>query len=181
MKANRMWLFSDVIEKNKRVFKIPVYQRNYDWTNIQCEKLYQDIMIASKRDCQHFMGTVVYIDDINGGSGLTEVLIIDGQQRITTIYILLKALYDAAKGVSIRIESEIEDVMFNRNCDEKYKVKLKPVKTDNEQLILLIRDKIDNMDRNSNVYKNYIVRFRQIELGESYENDVLYHSVKVWK
>ena len=43
MKANRMWLFSDVLEKNKRVFKVPVYQRNYDWTNIQCEKLFQDI------------------------------------------------------------------------------------------------------------------------------------------
>lgn len=156
MKANKMWLFSDLIEKNKRVFKVPVYQRNYDWNNIQCEKLFQDIMLASQKDCQHFMGTVVYIDDVSGGSGLTEVLIIDGQQRITTMYILLKALYDAAKGLSVRIEGEIEDVMFNRNCDEKYKVKLKPVKTDNEQLTLLVKDKIDQMDRNSNVYKNYV-------------------------
>ena len=48
MKANRMWLFSDVLEKNKRVFKVPVYQRNYDWTNIQCEKLFQDIMKPEK-------------------------------------------------------------------------------------------------------------------------------------
>lgn len=157
MKANRMWLFSDVLEKNKRVFKVPVYQRNYDWTNIQCAKLYQDIMRASQKNCQHFIGTVVYIDDINGGSGLNEVLIIDGQQRITTMYILLKALYDASKDVSVRIESEIEEVMFNRHCEEKYKVKLKPVKTDNEQLILLIKDKIDKMDRNSNVYKNYVI------------------------
>lgn len=156
MKANRMWLFSDVLEKNKRVFKVPVYQRNYDWSNIQCEKLFQDIMKANERNCQHFTGTVVYIDDINGGSGLNEVLIIDGQQRITTMYILLKALYDASKGVSARIESEIEEVMFNRHCDEKYKVKLKPVKSDNAQLMLLIKDKIDKMDRNSNVYKNYI-------------------------
>lgn len=46
--------------------------------------------------------------------------------------------------------------MFNRNCEEKYKSKLKPVKTDNEQLLLLIKDKIDDMDRNSNIYKNYI-------------------------
>ena len=46
--------------------------------------------------------------------------------------------------------------MFNRNCDEKYKLKLKPVKSDNEQLVLLIKDKIDDMDRNSNIYKNYI-------------------------
>ena len=113
-------------------------------------------MKANERNCQHFIGTIVYIDDVNGGSGLNEVLIIDGQQRITTMYILLKALYDASQGVSVRIESEIEEVMFNRHCDEVYKVKLKPVKSDNEQLMLLIKDKVDKMDRNSNVYKNYI-------------------------
>ncbi len=93
---------------------MPVYQRNYDWTNNQCEKLYKDIMKASQRNCQHFTGTIVYIDDINGGSGLNEVLIIDGQQRITTMYILLKALYDASKEVSSNIKSQIEEVMFNK-------------------------------------------------------------------
>lgn len=155
MQPYKVWLFSDLIEKNKRVFKVPVYQRNYDWSNIQCEKLYQDILIANERDHKHFTGTIVYIVGLNA-STLNEVLIIDGQQRLTTMYILLKALYDAAKGVSVRIESEIEEVMFNRNCEEKYKLKLKPVKTDNEQLFLLIKDKIDDMDRNSNIYKNYV-------------------------
>ena len=155
MQPYKAWLFSDIIEKNKRVFKVPVYQRNYDWNNIQCEKLYQDIMNANKRDHKHFTGTIVYIVGLDG-STLNEVLIIDGQQRLTTMYILLKALYDAAKGVSVRIEAEIEEVMFNRNCDEKYKLKLKPVKSDNEQLLLLIKDKTDEMDRNSNIYKKYI-------------------------
>lgn len=155
MQPYKVWLFSDLIEKNKRVFKVPVYQRNYDWTNIQCEKLYQDIMLANERDHKHFTGTIVYIVGLDG-SKLDEVLIIDGQQRLTTTYILLKALYDTAKGISVRIESEIEEVMFNRRCDEKYKLKLKPIKSDNEQLVLLIKDKIDDMDRNSNIYKNYI-------------------------
>lgn len=162
MQPYKAWLFSDIIEKNKRVFKVPVYQRNYDWNNIQCEKLYQDIMNANKRDHKHFTGTIVYIVGLDG-STLNEVLIIDGQQRLTTMYILLKALYDAAKGVSVRIEAEIEEVMFNRNCDEKYKLKLKPVKSDNEQLLLLIKDKTDEMDRNSNIYKNYITFKNLIE------------------
>ncbi len=162
MQPYKVWLFSDLIEKNKRVFKVPVYQRNYDWTNIQCEKLYQDIMEAGRRDHKHFTGTIVYIVGLSG-STLNEALIIDGQQRLTTMYLLLKALYDAAKGVSVRIEAEIEEVMFNRNCDERYKLKLKPVKTDNEQLLLLIRDKIDEMDRNSNIYKNYITFKNLIE------------------
>lgn len=180
MKANRMWLFSDVLEKNKRVFKVPVYQRNYDWSNIECEKLYQDIMNAFDKDCQHFTGTVVYIDDVNGGSGLNEVLIIDGQQRITTIYILLKALYDASKGVLVSVESEIADVIFNRHCDEKYKVKLKPVKTDNKQLTLLVKDKIDDMDRNSNVYKNYIIFKNLIEksLADGYDLADILNGIK---
>lgn len=156
MQPYRVWLFSDLMEKNKRVFKVPVYQRNYDWTNVQCEKLYQDIMLAHKRDRKHFTGTIVYIVGLNG-SNLNEVLIIDGQQRMTTVYILLKALYDASLGVSTRIEEEIKEVMFNRNCDEKYKVKLKPIKSDNEQLLLLIKNKIDDMDRNSNIYKNYVL------------------------
>lgn len=162
MQPYKAWLFSDIIEKNKRVFKVPVYQRNYDWNNIQCEKLYQDIMNANKRDHKHFTGTIVYIVGLDG-STLNEVLIIDGQQRLTTMYILLKALYDAAKGVSVRIEAEIEEVMFNRNCDGKYKLKLKPVKSDNEQLLLLIKDKTDEMDRNSNIYKNYITFKNLIE------------------
>ena len=180
MKANRMWLFSDVLEKNKRVFKVPVYQRNYDWSNIECEKLYQDIMNAFDKDCQHFTGTVVYIDDVNGGSGLNEVLIIDGQQRITTIYILLKALYDASKGVLVSVESEIADVIFNRHCDEKYKVKLKPVKTDNEQLTLLVKDKVDDMDRNSNVYKNYVIFKKLIEksLADGYDLSDILNGIK---
>lgn len=175
MQPYRVWLFSDLIEKNKRVFKVPVYQRNYDWSNVQCEKLYQDIMLAHERDHKHFTGTIVYIVGLNG-SNLSEVLIIDGQQRMTTVYILLKALYDAAKGVSTRIEEEIQEVMFNRNCEEKYKVKLKPIKSDNEQLLLLIKDKIDDMDRNSNIYKNYIFFKTMIEetLNNGYElGDIL--------
>ncbi len=175
MQPFRVWLFSDLIEKNKRVFKVPVYQRNYDWSSIQCEKLYQDIMLAHRRDHKHFTGTIVYIIGLNS-SNLNEVLIIDGQQRLTTVYILLKALYDAAKGVSTRIEEEIKEVMFNRNCDEKYKVKLKPIKSDNEQLLLLIKDKVDDMDRNSNIYKNYILFKNMIKdtLSEGFElGDIL--------
>lgn len=177
MKANKVWLFSDLIEKNKRVFKVPVYQRNYDWTNVQCEKLYSDIIKAWTDDVHHFTGTIVYVEDVNGGSGLNEVLIIDGQQRITTIYILLKALLDLSKGNSDRVESEVTDVMFNRNCDEEYKVKLKPVQTDNNQLMYLIQDKVEKMDRTTNVYKSYITfkKLIQNSLEDGFElKDILF-------
>ncbi len=54
MQPYKVWLFSDLLEKNKRVLKVPVYQRNYDWSNIHCEKLYHDIMVANERDHKHF-------------------------------------------------------------------------------------------------------------------------------
>ena len=109
MRPDKVWLFGDLLEKNKRVFKVPVYQRNYDWSNIQCEKLYQDIMIASERDHKHFMGTLVYIIGIDG-SNLSEVLIIDGQQRLTTMYILLKALYTTQ--IHILVSFKIKPIIF---------------------------------------------------------------------
>ena len=119
MQPYRVWLFSDLLEKNKRVFKVPVYQRNYDWTNIQCEKLFQDIMSAHNMDRKHFTETIVYIVGLNA-SNLNEVIIIDGQQRLTTVYILLKALYDASKGISMRIEEEIkEEVQETEEAEEK--------------------------------------------------------------
>lgn len=73
--------------------------------------------------------------------------------------------------------------MFNRNCGEKYKLKLKPIKTDNEQLRLLIQNKIDEMDRNSNIYKNYICFKNLIDktLKSGLEvNDIL-NGIKNWK
>lgn len=155
MEAERVWLFSELIEKDKRIFKIPVYQRNYDWSSIECEQLYSDIIEAYNNNHKHFMGTVVYIIS-RDNSILSEALIIDGQQRITTVYILLKAIYDKAKNISEKIKADIEKVMYNRNCSEEYKVKLKPVKTDNEQLLLLLNDQIEDMDKKSNVYKNYM-------------------------
>ena len=96
MEAERVWLFSELIEKDKRIFKIPVYQRNYDWSSIECEQLYSDIIEAYNNNHKHFMGTVVYIIS-RDNSILSEALIIDGQQRITTVYILLKAIYDKAR------------------------------------------------------------------------------------
>lgn len=167
MNPNKVWVFSDLLEKNKRVFKVPVYQRNYDWSNIECGKLYDDIIVAHQRDHKHFAGTIVYIVD-RTNSSLDEALIIDGQQRLTTMYIFLKAIYDLSIGKSPRIESEIQEVMFNRNCDETNKIKLKPIKSDNTQLLLLIQNKTDDMDRNSNIYKNYI--FFKNRINDSIEN-----------
>lgn len=157
MQPSKAWIISDTIEKNKRIFKIPVYQRNYDWNNIQCEKLYSDILDAFHTQRKHFTGTIVYIIGERNSSSLTEDLIIDGQQRITTILLLLKALLDFAIQRNDSIKSELSDLLFNRHCAEEYKLKLKPIKADDHQFQSLMRNDEESYDNNSHIIRNYIL------------------------
>ena len=77
-------------------FVIPVFQRDYSWTEAECEQLWWDILqIASDpTDRGHFLGSVVYISTRGIGAAFARWLLIDGQQRITTLTLLLAALRD---------------------------------------------------------------------------------------
>src|SRR5205807_7328492 len=77
-------------------FVIPVFQRDYRWTETQCDQLWQDILkIARDGSIKgHFLGSVVYLSTGDSSAGFTRWLLIDGQQRITTLTLLLTALRD---------------------------------------------------------------------------------------
>lgn len=77
--------------KNAEKLIIPVYQRNYDWREEHCKKLYQDLVrtIQNKKRW-HFFGGIVSVSDPMGSS--SDYLVIDGQQRITTVSLLLLAM-----------------------------------------------------------------------------------------
>lgn len=148
----------DLMFDSKRQYLIPVYQRNYDWKKDNCIELFNDIVRAYDNQKTHFLGTIVQVnqDDENG---IKQYLIIDGQQRLTTIYLLLKALYDLAE--NSRDKEELEEYLFNSSKSKEYsmseqnKLKLKPIKSDNEQFMYLMSNKIDKMDKTSNIYINY--------------------------
>ena len=83
----------------KKQFIIPIYQRTYSWTREQCEQLWNDIVrvATSKGSAKHFVGSVVYIQqDMIIAGGIMPLLVIDGQQRLTTLSLLLIALAKAA-------------------------------------------------------------------------------------
>lgn len=77
-------------------FVIPVFQRDYSWTEAECEQLWQDILqIADDPTARgHFIGSVVYISTGDTSAAFTRWLLIDGQQRVTTLTLLLAALRD---------------------------------------------------------------------------------------
>lgn len=77
-------------------FVIPVFQRDYSWTEAHCEQLWKDVLQVDGQpsDRKHFLGSVVYVSTGDSSAGFTRWLLIDGQQRVTTITLLLTALRD---------------------------------------------------------------------------------------
>ena len=153
-------IINDFIEPNKRQYVIPVYQRNYEWPREQCEKLFDDIVQAYKRDKAHFCGSIIY-SQIKDERGIIYYVIVDGQQRLTTIYLLLKALIDSS--VHDSDKELITEALFNIDKYDEYKIeeasklKLKPIKSDNNQLLLLMENKYEKMDKSCGIWENYNV------------------------
>jgi uncharacterized protein with ParB-like and HNH nuclease domain len=161
-------------------FIIPVYQRNYDWKKENCQQLFDDIKTIgqSSHHNNHFMGAIVYVasdDTILIDS--REYVIIDGQQRITTATLFLKALHDVTTDFDRKVEI-LEDYLINKRLhDDKNKLKLKPIKKDNEVFTNLLNGNLDYVERNSNIYKNY--KFFKDKIQEEHANlDILYRGFK---
>lgn len=158
MKVDKYKVLGDLIETNKRQFVIPVYQRNYDWGKSHCKKLFDDILDAFRYDRFHFVGSIVYVDQ-GEENKIYRYLIIDGQQRITTLFLLLKALLDSSTDDNTK--KELEDLLFNVDkyndlkLTDQTKVKLKPIQSDNDQFVLLMKNDFKSIDVNSNIYINY--------------------------
>lgn len=168
MKIDGGHIINDFIEPNKRQYAIPVYQRNYEWSREQCEKLFEDIVLAYKKDRNHFCGSVVYAP-LKEEHNIHYYVIVDGQQRLTTIYLLLKALIDCAETTGQK--ESITETVFNRDKFDTYdvdtasKLKLKPIKSDNHQLYLLMDDKYDQVDHSSGIWTNYTI-FKELIIDE---------------
>lgn len=164
MDASKIWMLGDFIGTNKVLFKIPVYQRNYDWSESNCNRLLDDIKSIIDSGYKHFLGTIVFMAVKDGGFSLKEYTIIDGQQRLTTMMILLKALADVSKNIDKDCYDEIqESYLHNHHCSEEFKVKLKPIKTDNSQFIALLKDNYDEIDKEGHIFLNYSICKKKLE------------------
>ena len=141
-------------------FIIPLYQRNYDWEIKQCRQLFSDLIkLHEERRKSHFFGSIVTgrANDYND-----DYLVIDGQQRITTISLLLIAMVNAAKigdlqcDDSRKIEKIYNTYIVDEYQDNERKVKLKPIKNDMKSFDSLIYEDPNKYVEGSNVTRNYL-------------------------
>ncbi|MDD6373303.1 MAG: DUF262 domain-containing protein [Bifidobacteriaceae bacterium] len=150
----------------KKIFVVPVYQRNYDWKESNCRQLFQDITRIVDTQNEHFLGTICYkVDDSY------EFSIIDGQQRLTSVTLLLKALHDSINDEDLK--QEISTYLFNsgHSADTEYRrVKLHlNARDDATYHILLgndastVTDKLSPSQIQSHIYQNYLLFCKLIE------------------
>ncbi len=152
MKATQSTI-NDFFALTGTIFSIPVYQRNYTWEEENCEKLLQDIVSISQNKKTHFMGSITYIlhliDDEKSLRQLQEFVIIDGQQRITTIMLLLKAIETKIQNEGIKKEI---DGLLNLSGQ---RLRLKPIKSDKEAFDLVMQNRSHELQGVSHIRNNY--------------------------
>ncbi|WQS09920.1 DUF262 and DUF1524 domain-containing protein [Helicobacter pylori] len=142
MKADATTLLGFFEENQNNQFVIPIYQRLYSWEKEQCEQLWDDIIKTGGNDQieGHFIGSILYV--LDGNTPSSPLLIIDGQQRLTTITLLFIALRnhssDEVKILEKFSRKEIESYLINSNKDGDKKFKLILSESDKDTLLSLI-------------------------------------------
>ncbi|EJB59753.1 DUF262 and DUF1524 domain-containing protein [Helicobacter pylori] len=136
MKAEATTLLGFFEENQNNQFVIPIYQRVYSWEKEQCKQLWDDIIKIGGNDKMngHFIGSILYVR--NGITHSDPLLIIDGQQRLTTITLLLIALRNHLSDEVKR--KKIESYLINSNKDGDKKFRLILSESDKDTLLSLI-------------------------------------------
>lgn len=157
----------EMFASGERCLVIPVYQRNYDWKESHCAKLFDDLVetIVDDRPT-HFFGSIVY--KVEGAVG--EFTVIDGQQRLTTVNLLFLALRDALADGTVKGEHGLADRIFKEYLHSEYaaagqKLKLKPVKADADAYSRLFKGP-EFFDEDSRITANYRYFLRRLAAGE---------------
>ncbi|MGL2768818.1 DUF262 domain-containing protein [Helicobacter pylori] len=173
MKATQSTI-NDFFALTGTIFSIPVYQRNYTWEEENCEKLLQDIVSISQNKKTHFMGSITYIlhliDDEKSLRQLQEFVIIDGQQRVTTIMLLLKAIETKIQNEGIK--KEINNLL---NLSGQ-RLRLKPIKSDKEAFDLVMQNRSHELQGVSHIRNNYKFFTKELEyyISKGYRIEEIY-------
>ncbi len=162
MKAGEATLLEFFEQNQTNQFVIPIYQRLYSWKKEQCEQLWDDIIKIGGNDKMngHFIGSILYVLDDNTHS--SPLLIIDGQQRLTTITLLLIALRNhSSEEVEIlekfsRKHKKVESYLINSDKDGDKKFRLILSESDKDTLLSLIdKDRRKPSEPSSKIMENF--------------------------
>ena len=140
-------------------FRIPIYQRKYSWTTKHCEKLFDDIIKAGKNSSDvHFFGSIVYVSEQFQKSAVQHMTVIDGQQRLTTVMLLLFSFSKIIENKDIEITTNQIRNNYLFNTDQKVpenKLKLILTRSDRETLNSVLEEKPLPNSPSKNILDNF--------------------------
>ncbi len=150
------------IIKGPKQFVIPIYQRTYSWQIAQCNKLFNDILRISKDPSVpgHFIGSVVYFQEsIHTVSDVPKLLVIDGQQRLTTVSLMIAALAEFVRDNKVDIDTNFTKLqnyyLLNAEEESELRYKLLLTRRDKESLINIIKGVPLGSDYSLRIAENY--------------------------
>ncbi|WP_447652999.1 GmrSD restriction endonuclease domain-containing protein [Microbacterium sufflavum] len=143
---------------------VPVYQRQYRWDIGGCERLLSDVRaVAAEDDAhRHFLGSILSAQDGSGEDA--DLILIDGQQRITTLMLLVAALHHAVRDTDPDLAAELSRVLVL--ADAPGRTKLRPHDAWAELYESVLLDRRDDLDRESRFDDNYAFFRSQIHVDE---------------
>lgn len=158
----------DIIEGTKQ-YVIPLFQRTYSWTPKEWEVLWNDLVELSEMENPrtHFIGSIVNMPTVSVPEGVAKYLLIDGQQRLTTIFILLSLLRNKAReSHNIRFADEINNTLLvNQYKDGNDYYKLMPTQVDRSTFENLIKGDPNQLENQiTKAYVFFEKKLKQVEL-----------------
>ena len=168
MKASERKI-TKLFSESDTVFSIPVYQRDYNWREKQCQRLFKDILQTGKNEkvSSYFLGSIVYIHDGIYGVGEKEFHVIDGQQRMTTLTLLFLAIYFKLKGTILAKDADkiYNQYVVNPYSEKEIKLKLLPPEENLYILNKISHNKFNELEafQDRNMLKNYLFFEKELE------------------
>ena len=148
--------------KKSSQFSVPIYQRTYSWTKSQCRQLWDDILRAGRDDkiSAHFVGSIVYIEKgLYSISGHSPLLVIDGQQRLTTVSLIIEALArrlgDSEPFNGFSAEKLRSYYLLNPLEANEQRYKLLLTQTDKQSLLSIVDQKSLPAERSLRLKENF--------------------------
>ncbi len=161
----------DLLKTAQTQFQIPIYQRTYSWTEEQCRQLWDDILRAGNNNeiPYHFVGSIVYIEEeIHQATVRSSLWIIDGQQRLTTVSLIIEALArqlgddtEPTEGFSAEALRTYYLLDPRENGDRRYKLLL--TQTDKETLLSLVSQRSLPNEHSVRIKQNFKFFENQIQ------------------
>ena len=158
MKGSETRLVAYMQGANNR-FVIPVYQRSYTWKTENCKQLFDDLIkVVREHRKSHFFGSIVSVHNPDAEGGHNEFLVIDGQQRLTTVSLLLLAMYNLMKkGIVVPAKASLGEQIYETYLVDKWQ--------DDEAFDRLFGDEADYIN-GSNLTSNYKFFYERIQKEE---------------